>query len=59
MIYYTLEKNNGKWIVWKNSVRERSFGSAGIFKALKKSECENWCKENNITIPNRKKKWMI
>jgi len=54
MIYYTLEKNNGKWVVWKNSERERSCGSTSVFKSEKKKNCEAYCRENNINIQKNK-----
>lgn len=54
MIYYTLEKNNGKWVVWKNSERERSFGCIGIFDSNSKKECQEYCKKNNIKLSRRR-----
>jgi hypothetical protein len=54
MIYYTLEKNNDKWVVWKNVEKDRSCGSIGIYKSVSKLECKEYCKENDIKLSRRR-----
>ena len=54
MIYYTLERNNGKWVVWKNSEHERSSGCMGLFESESKKECIEYCKKQNIKISRRR-----
>ena len=57
MIYYTIEKHNGLWTVWKN-IEDHGFGCYGIYTPLEnntKETCQEWCKERGIKIGKRKK----
>lgn len=52
MIYYTIEKHNGLWTVWKN-IEDHGMGFIGIYTPLDKNTkkaCLEWCKEKGLKI---------
>ena len=54
-IYYTISKNNDKWVVWKNIDNIHSYGSTSIFKGNSRKDCIKYCKDNNIPITRNEK----
>lgn len=51
-IYYTLEKNQDKWVIWKNVESERTFSCFNQFSG-KKNNCKTYCRENNIKLRHK------
>lgn len=52
MIFYTIEKHNGLWTVWKN-IESHGVGCYGVFTPLDKNTkkaCIEWCKEKGLKI---------
>ena len=56
MIYYTIEKHNGIWTVWKN-IESHGVGCYGVYTPLEtntKKACQEWCKERGLKIGKHK-----
>ena len=53
-VWYTIEKHNGIWTVWKNKEHKEadkgSYGSLGIYSAKTKKDCLYYCQLNNIKL---------
>lgn len=51
-VWYTIEKVDNMWIVWKNArSKSEDRGSEycrGIFKSTERKDCVEYCKKNNI-----------
>lgn len=56
--WYTLEKANGLWTIWKNTEVEKASGGSGgckaIYKSQNKQDSVNYCKENKIKLGGNK-----
>jgi len=48
--WYTIEKNNGVWVVWYYKESDSSYGSLGLYSSKKKKDCIDYCKKNNIKV---------
>ena len=59
-IWYTLEKNNGIWTLWKNKevelINHGSYGSSKVYDSYDYESCIEYCKINNIKIKYKKRK---
>ena len=57
-IWYTIEKNNNKWTVWKNTMiwnkTHGCGGCKGIFSSTSRKDCIEYCKENNLKVSRAK-----
>ena len=53
-IYYSIEKRNDKWAVWRNAEKEHSVGCYGLFSGTLR-ECVRYAKENKIRIKGGRK----
>lgn len=52
--FYTIEKINGIWRVWKNVESERGFCIGQIYTGKSRKDCLNYCKDNNIKTSRKK-----
>jgi hypothetical protein len=57
-VWYTLERANHIWTVWKNKEQDNEnhggYGSSRIYSSFSKDDCLDFCKENKIKIEKRK-----
>ena len=57
-VWYTIEKRNNIWIVWRNVDKKHGdmgvIGSRRLFSSIKRIDCVNWCKDNNIKTSRKR-----
>ena len=57
-VYYTIEKHNNIWTVWRNAERNNSCGCYGLFSGALK-ECKQYASDNKIRIKGGKKNILV
>ena len=57
-IWYTIEKHNNIYTVWRNKEQygeknKGGYGSLGLYSNKSKKKCLEYCKENKIRVERR------